>query len=124
MSPKRSWPGCWPKPVPTRSVAGVSPSSAPDATDVWYLYIIRCRDGSLYTGIATDVARRLAAHRAGKGAKYLRGRSPLTLVYKATIGPKSLALKVERRVKALPKARKERLVAKQMAIATLLPEKQ
>jgi putative endonuclease len=89
---------------------------------VWYLYIIRCRDGSLYTGIATDVARRLAAHRAGKGAKYLRGRGPLTLVYQTRIGSKALALRVERRVKALPKAKKEQLVAQCWTIASLLPE--
>jgi putative endonuclease len=91
---------------------------------VWYLYVIRCRDGSLYTGIAMDVARRLAAHRDGKGAKYLRGRGPLALVYKSRIGPKGLALKVERRVKALPKVKKELLVDKRLSIATLLPEKQ
>jgi putative endonuclease len=89
---------------------------------VWYLYIIRCRDGSLYTGIATDLDRRLAAHRAGKGAKYLRGRGPLTLVYQTRIGPKALALRTEARVKALPKTKKELIVAKQLPIATLLPE--
>lgn len=89
---------------------------------MWYLYIIRCRDGSLYTGIATDVDKRLAVHRAGKGAKYLRGRGPLTLVYRTRIGAKALALKAERRVKALPKTKKEQLVAKQLSIATLLPD--
>ena len=47
----------------------------------YYLYILRCGDNSLYTGITTDVARRLAAHQSGKGAKYTRGRGPLTLVY-------------------------------------------
>ncbi|MFZ1985603.1 MAG: GIY-YIG nuclease family protein [Desulfatitalea sp.] len=89
---------------------------------MWYLYILRCRDGSLYTGIAMDVAKRLAAHKAGKGAKYLRGRGPLALAYKSRIGPKGLALKVERRVKALPKVKKEQLVHKRLSIATLLPE--
>ena len=89
---------------------------------MWYLYIIRCRDGSLYTGIATDVDKRLAVHRAGKGAKYLRGRGPLTLVYQTRIGAKALALKTERRVKALPKTKKEQLVSTQLSIATLLPD--
>jgi putative endonuclease len=89
---------------------------------VWYLYIIRCGDGSLYTGITTDVARRLVAHQAGTGAKYLRGRGPLTLAFEARIGSKALALKAERRVKALPKARKEQLVAQCGAIPSLLPE--
>lgn len=91
---------------------------------MWYLYILRCRDGSLYTGIAMDVAKRLAAHKAGKGAKYLRGRGPLDLVYKTRIGPRGLALKIEQRVKALPKVKKEQLIDKRLSIATLLPEKQ
>ena len=89
---------------------------------MWYLYIVRCRDGSLYTGIATDVARRLALHTAGKGAKYLRGRGPLTLVYQTRIGSRALALKTEGRVKALPKMKKEQLVAERLPIATLLPD--
>jgi putative endonuclease len=89
---------------------------------VWYLYIIRCRDGSLYTGIATDVPRRLAMHRAGKGAKYLRGRGPLSLVYQTGIGSRALALMTEGRVKALPKTKKEQLVAKRLSIAALLPD--
>ena len=90
---------------------------------MWYLFIIRCGDGSLYTGIATDVDRRLAVHTAGKGAKYLRGRGPLTLVYQTRIGSRALALKTEGRVKALPKTKKEQLVAKHLSIATLLPDK-
>ncbi len=89
---------------------------------MWYLYIVRCRDGSLYTGIATDVDKRLAVHRAGKGAKYLRGRGPLTLVYQTGIGSKAMALQIERRVKALPRSKKEQIVAKRLDIATLLPD--
>jgi putative endonuclease len=78
----------------------------------WYLYLIRCDDGSLYTGISTDVARRFAQHRGegGAGSKYLKGRVPLTLVFKRNLGSKSLALKVERKVKKLSKVRKEELV--------------
>ncbi len=76
----------------------------------WYLYIIKCRDGSLYTGISTDVKRRLAAHRDNKGAKYLRGRGPLSLVFSKKIGSRALALKVESMVKKLPKHKKERLI--------------
>ncbi len=78
--------------------------------DKWYLYIIKCNDDSLYTGITTDVKRRLAAHRENKGAKYLRGRGPISLVFKTMIGSRSLALKVERLVKRLPKHKKERLI--------------
>ena len=78
----------------------------------WYLYLIRCRDGSLYTGITTDVARRVAEHR-GKGAggaKYLKGRGPLELALRKKVGSRSLALRVEQKVKKLPKARKEKLI--------------
>lgn len=75
----------------------------------WFLYIIRCADGSLYTGITTDVARRFAEHaRSGpRAARYLRGRGPLTLVFSAPAGTRSSALALERRVKSL--ARKDKL---------------
>lgn len=76
----------------------------------WYLYIIRCRDGSLYTGIATDVARRFAEHASDKGAKYLRGRGPLKLVYEQKIGTRAQALRIESQVKKLNRRLKERLV--------------
>ena len=75
----------------------------------WYLYILRCGDGTLYTGITTDVQRRLADHRAGKGAKYTRGRTPLELVYEENCGTHSDALKRELAVKALSRAEKEKL---------------
>ena len=74
------------------------------------MYIVRCRDGSLYTGIATDVERRVADHLANKGAKYLRGRGPLKLVFKKQVGEKGRALKVERKVKRLPRHEKEALI--------------
>jgi len=76
----------------------------------WYVYMLRCRDGSLYTGIATDVERRIADHLAGKGAKYLRGRGPLKLVFKEPVGKKGRALKVEHQVKRLPRHKKEALI--------------
>ena len=72
---------------------------------------MRCRDGSLYTGIAIDVSRRIAEHDGGnKGAKYLRGRGPLTLVCARKVGDRSAASRVEHRIKQLPKAEKEELV--------------
>lgn len=77
----------------------------------WYLYIIRCRDGSLYTGIATDVARRFAEHARGLGAKYVRGRGPLELVLSHPTGTRSEALRLEQRIKRLPKRVKEEIVA-------------
>ena len=75
----------------------------------WYLYILRCGDDTLYTGITTDVQRRLADHRAGKGAKYTRGRAPLELVYEEKCGTHSDALRRELAVKALSRAEKEKL---------------
>jgi putative endonuclease len=77
----------------------------------WFLYMVRCHGGSLYTGIATDIARRFAEHQSGKGAKYLRGRAPLKLAFSEKIGKRSLALKLERLIKRLPKNKKERIVA-------------
>ena len=56
---------------------------------MWYLYILQCGDGSLYTGITTDVEKRLEAHRSGKGAKYTRGRSPLELKYRELRRPEA-----------------------------------
>lgn len=76
----------------------------------WYLYILRCGDGTLYTGITTDVEARLEAHRSGKGAKYTRGRSPLELVYSEECGTHSDALKREWAVKAMSKEEKCKLI--------------
>jgi predicted GIY-YIG superfamily endonuclease len=76
----------------------------------WYLYILRCRDDSLYTGITTDVQSRLEAHRAGKGAKYTRGRGPLELVYSEACGDHSAALKRELAVKSLSRTEKMKLI--------------
>jgi len=77
----------------------------------WYLYILRCKDASLYTGITTDVEKRLEAHRSGRGAKYTRGRGPLTLVYREECGSHSDALKREFQIKALPREEKLRLLS-------------
>ena len=77
---------------------------------IWYLYILRCRDGSLYTGITTDVDKRFEAHASGKGAKYTRGRGPLTLVYREECSDHSAALKRELEVKKLTRQEKELLI--------------
>ena len=76
----------------------------------WYLYILRCGDGTLYTGITNDVEKRLEAHRTGKGAKYTRGRSPLELVYRESCATHSDALKREAAVKKLTRQQKEQLI--------------
>ena len=80
----------------------------------WYLYILRCGDNTLYTGITTDVEKRLEAHRSGKGAKYTRGRAPLELVYRENCGSHSDALKREAEVKKLSRQAKELLVNSQV----------
>ena len=77
---------------------------------MWYLYLVRCSDGSLYTGISTDVERRFAAHTANRGARRLRGRGPLELVYSRALGDRSMASRVEHRVKQLNRSDKERLI--------------
>ena len=76
----------------------------------WKLYILRCRDGSLYTGITNDLEKRLEAHRTGKGAKYTRGRGPLELVYREECGDHSEALKRELEIKRLPREEKLKLL--------------
>ena len=80
----------------------------------WFIYLIRCADGTLYTGITTNVSRRFAEHQSdakGKGAKYLRGRGPICLVYQKAVGSRSLAAKLESRIKKFSKKKKEALVA-------------
>ncbi|GKW07980.1 GIY-YIG nuclease family protein [Pectobacterium carotovorum] len=79
----------------------------------WYLYILRTVAGTLYTGITTDVSRRLNQHQTGKGAKALRGKGELTLVFHCLVGDRSDALKLEYRIKQLSKNQKERLVQDQ-----------
>ena len=81
--------------------------------DRWYVYILRCGDGTLYTGITTDVPRRLQMHRSGRGAKYTRGRQPLELVYTEACDDHSQALKREWQIKQLPRAEKEKLIKKE-----------
>lgn len=76
----------------------------------WKLYILRCGDGSLYTGITVDIEARLEMHRSGKGAKYTRGRGPLELVYREDCGSHSEALKREYAMKRLPHGEKLKLI--------------
>ena len=79
---------------------------------MWYLYIIRCGDDTLYTGITTDVERRFDEHRDGgrRAAKYLRGRGPLELVAQVGVGERRRAARLEHRVKRLSRSEKEHLV--------------
>lgn len=82
------------------------------AENEWSLYLVRTRSGSLYCGISKDVRRRFQEHCGGgvRAARALRGRGPLTLVYQQKVGDQGTALRLERRVKKLPKVQKEKLV--------------
>ena len=78
----------------------------------WFVYILRCRDGTLYTGIAIDLERRLEAHRRGAGAKYTRSRRPLTLAYHERQPDRSSALRREAAIRRLGRAGKLALIAR------------
>ena len=82
----------------------------PSESRSWWVYILRCGDGTLYTGIALDVPARLAQHRAGTGAKYTRGREPLELVYREAAPSRSGATRREAAIKRCTRAEKLRLV--------------
>lgn len=88
---------------------------------MWSIYIIRCGDHSLYTGISNNVAKRFAIHQSGssQAAKYTRTRHPLRLVFTAEIGTKSAASRLEYYVKQLPKRTKESLVAGSISLSDL-----
>ena len=78
----------------------------------WFVYLARCADASLYCGIAVDVAARIAQHDAGKGARYTRGRGPLTLLGKVRCTAQGDALRLERAIKALSREAKLVLVTR------------
>lgn len=73
---------------------------------MWFVYILLCRDGTLYTGATTDLNHRLARHNAGRGAKYTRGRRPVRLVYWEPCPDRPAALRRERAIKVLPRGEK------------------
>ena len=85
------------------------------------VYVVRCADSTYYTGIAADVERRLAEHESGsRGAKYLKGRRPLVLVYAEEIGDRSVALRIEYRIKQLSRPQKEALIEGRLHLQDLL----
>ncbi len=78
--------------------------------EIWYLYIVRCSDGSLYTGVTKDLERRIVAHNEGKGAKYTFSRRPVELVYSEEHQGITEALRREIQIKKLKRAKKEALI--------------
>lgn len=94
------------------------------ATTEYSVYILRCIDDSYYTGIATDVARRIAEHENGaRGAKYLKGRGPLTLVFSERVGSRSRASQFEYRIKKLSRSGKQLLIDGRVDLTTLVEQK-
>jgi putative endonuclease len=85
----------------------------------WYVYVARCRDDSLYCGIARDVAARIAEHDAGTGARYTRGRGPLTVVLVRRCRDKGGALRLEHAIKQLPRTAKQALLAEPARLAAI-----
>jgi len=86
---------------------------------LWHVYLARCADNTLYCGIAVDVAARIAAHDAGKGARYTRGRGPLTVIATRRCRDQGFALRLERAVKALSRADKLLLAANPASLGLL-----
>ena len=78
--------------------------------DTWFVYLLWCADGSLYTGITTDVSRRCEQHIAGTASRYTRSRLPVVLVYQEAHGSRSVALKRELEIKTLSRQEKESLI--------------
>jgi predicted GIY-YIG superfamily endonuclease len=83
---------------------------ADSSPDTWFVYILRCADGSLYTGITKDVNRRCEQHNAGIASRYTRGRLPASVVYEESQATQSLALKREAAIKAMSRQEKESLI--------------
>ena len=88
---------------------------------MWHVYLIRTKMGHLYTGVTQDVQRRFKEHQkeGGKGAKYLKGKKPLKLVFHKKIGTRSQALKTEAQIKKWPKIKKEALVNNETTLEQL-----
>ncbi|MDD5251753.1 MAG: GIY-YIG nuclease family protein [Patescibacteria group bacterium] len=78
----------------------------------WFVYLVRCRDGSLYAGVTTDLAVRVREHNSGRGAKYTRSRRPVKLVWSVSASNRSAALRREAAIKRLPRPEKMALCAK------------
>jgi|GEM_PF-189648 len=100
-----------------RETSLASRETGPAVGAGWVVYMLRCRDGSLYTGITNDIDRRLSAHASGTASKYTRSRLPVTLVYRERQATKSLALRREAAIKRLDRRRKQLLVTPSRASA-------
>lgn len=86
-------------------------SPEPECPVGWFVYLARCGDGSLYTGITNDLETRLEAHNRGKGAAYTRGRLPVLLIYSEAVADRAAALRREAEIKRMSRPRKLELVS-------------
>ena len=82
-----------------------------DSANRHFVYIIKCSDGTFYTGYTIDIDRRIKEHNSGEGAKYTRGRTPVKLIYKESYNSRSNAQKREYEIKQLPRSKKEELIS-------------
>ena len=93
------------------------------AANEFTVYILRCGDDTFYTGIAVDIGKRISEHESSsRGAKYLKGRGPLTLVYSMAVGNRAAATRVEYRIKQMNRAQKEALIDGRLGLQDLLPD--
>ena len=83
------------------------------SSDIWFVYMVHCSDGTLYTGITNDLEKRIRAHNSGReGARYTRSRRPVKLVYSKEVESKSAAASLEYKIKRLPRSKKDQIVSK------------
>ncbi|MGF1682870.1 GIY-YIG nuclease family protein [Photobacterium minamisatsumaniensis] len=99
----------------------VNPTEGVKVEPVWSVYLIRTASNHLYCGVTTDVERRFKEHQGTmKGAKYLRGKGPLTIAWSSEVGSKRVAMQLEYRIKRLSKKQKEQIVIGELPVFTLL----
>jgi putative endonuclease len=89
-----------------------SPALKQKAQTSWHVYMVRCADDTLYTGVSTNVTDRVATHNSGRGAKYTRARLPVTLVYCEIAPDRSTAQQREHEIKKLPVVKKQELITR------------
>jgi putative endonuclease len=90
---------------------GLKDKDVKDEKDIWHVYMVSCSDGTLYTGIAKDLPKRIEAHNSDKGgARYTRSRRPVKLVYSEQVESKSTASRLEYNIKRLPRLKKEKII--------------
>lgn len=106
----------------TGSAGGECEARDPRESSTWFVYILRCADGSLYTGISNRLDERLRAHAEGRGAKYTRSRLPIELIFRETRPDRSAALRREAEIKTYTRAEKMALIASTTAGGALYRE--